>query len=267
VTTKALERWSAFLAQIEERHRALLGEAVGAAREALPMCNYDPIPIGTAWTTVTHRLSELERRIGDTWSEKVEAAFDAEEAPVDLQMVQLQRGRDLAFELENRREFAEAELYSSLARELYEASVAQQKQRQCRQCGAPLEIPLTYRALDVRCRHCNALSLFEPGTIARNVVVFGSHALANLAAQNERLQMRNAERSMNAARSPSPLALIKAYERAQIAYWFRYIGVKVQLEPELSDIAREVRERLEVWYLLAESEPNWVAAGRPREAI
>ena len=264
----APERWSAFLRQIEERHGALLEEAAGAVREALPACNYDPIPIATAWGAVTHRLKELESRISETWSDKVEQTFDAENYPVSVQQTERQRGEDLAFELENRRELREASVFAAAARELYAVSVATQKEHRCPQCGAPLAVPLTYRSLNVSCSHCAALTLFEPGTLARNVVAFGAHPLATEAAAGEWLRMREAERRMRDARSHTPLALLKAYERAQIDYWFRYIGSKVALEPELSDVAHEVRSRLDFWYRMsAEFEPSWVAAGRPREQI
>jgi hypothetical protein len=73
---------------------------------------------------------------------------------------------------------------------------------------------------------------------------------------------------MHAVRSPTPLALLKGYERAQIAYWRRYIGAKAVLEPEVRDIPREVQGRLDFWYRMhAEHEPAWVAAGRPCEQI
>jgi hypothetical protein len=265
VSASAAERWTAFLRQIQERHRALLDEAEAAVKEALPACNYDPIPIATAWGALTHRLKELEGRIGDTWSEKVEPAFDAEDVPVDVQMKELDRGRALTFELENQRELREARVFADAARQLYAVSVATQKERSCPSCGAPLEVPLAYRALNLRCAHCGALSMFEPGTLARNVVAFGSHALATEVAANEWLQMRESERRMNAVRSPTPIELLKAYERAQIAFWFRYISVKATLEPELRDVAHEVRCRLDFWYASAEHEPSWVAAGRPRE--
>ncbi|HEY3493645.1 MAG TPA: hypothetical protein VGK73_03120 [Polyangiaceae bacterium] len=264
----APERWAAFLRQIEERHGSLLEEATQAVREALPSCNYDPLPLRTAWTTLDHRLQELERRIGDTWNDKVEATFDAENYPVDKQLVELQRGRDLTHELENRRLLREASLFADVARQLYAVSVATQKEHLCPQCGAPLQVPLTYRALDVRCSHCGALTLFEPGTLARNVVVFGAHPIATEASAREWIEMRAAERRQHAGRPPIPLELLKAYERAQIAYWFRYISAKLPLEPELSNVPHEVRSRMEQWYtMVVEYEPAWIAAGRPRERI
>lgn len=268
MSSPAQHRWAAFLGQIRERHRALLDQAEAAVRDALPACNYDPVPLGTAWSAVTYRLQELEKRIMDTWGDQVEAVFDAEDAPMSVQDAERQKGEDLAFQLENDRWLCEARVFANAARQLYAASVATQKEHACPGCGAPLEVPITYRAVNLRCAHCGGLSSFEPGVMARNVVAFGSHQLAAEAAANEFLGMRQAERQLHAAQPPIPLALLKAYERAQIAYWQRFIGARAVLEPELRDLGHEVRSRMEQWYTMhAEFEPSWVAAGRPRERI
>ena len=75
----ATERWDAFLAQIEERHRAVREEAAQAAGAAITTA---AAPTGAAlsqaWSAVESRLQELERRIMDTWHEKVDQVFSAE---------------------------------------------------------------------------------------------------------------------------------------------------------------------------------------------
>src|SRR5262249_1643185 len=108
VSAPAAARWAAFLRQIDERHAALLDEAECAAPEALPHGAYDPVPIATAWSAVTHRLKDLERRGLDTWHEKVAVTFDAEGYSPSVQQAERRRGEDLAFVLENRRELREA---------------------------------------------------------------------------------------------------------------------------------------------------------------
>ena len=102
----------------------------------------------------------------------------------------------------------------------------------------------------------------------RSVAAVGTHAVAQEAANAEWRAMRHAQRVMQAYRPPYPRA-IKTYERAQIAYGFKYLGVRSKLEPELArDPAMEVRSRMEQWYTMsAEFEQAWVAAGRPRERI
>ncbi|HEY1956782.1 MAG TPA: hypothetical protein VGH28_14280 [Polyangiaceae bacterium] len=260
-------RWTGFLQQIRERHAAVCAEAEEGTRAALAATEYDFIPISHAWMAVTDRLKELERRIIDTWIAKVESVFESEGVDRDTIKRQRRRGEDLAFELENLREETEMRAYANGAREIHKRALATQAEHKCRQCGAPLPIPVTYRAVNIPCPHCRTLCTFEPGTLARVAMASGSHGMAREAAHAEWLAMRNAERAIHDTRSPTPFALLKAYEQAQIAYWRKYIAMRAQLEPELQDLALEVRSRMQFWWTQVESESEWRRAGSPREQI
>ncbi len=268
MTARAAERWQGFLAQISDRHKLVREEAAAAARDALRESGYDVTPIGVAWAGVNDRLHELERRIIDTWHEKVESAFEAEGYQRPALDVERRKGEDVAFVLENARQAVEMHVYAGGAREIHARSLAQQRERNCSTCTAPLDVPVAYRAVNLRCAHCGAVSTFEPGTLARTAIAFGAHALSWVSAEREWYTMREAERRVRDQRPPVPLALLKAYEQAQIAYWWRYFSTKMHLEPELHDVAREVRARMEWWYTSsAEHEEEWRAAGRPRAQI
>ncbi len=265
---RAAERWQSFLKQIEERHRLVRDEAAAGAREALPEGGYDPTPIAIAWAGVNDRLLELERRIIDTWHEKVEDVFESEGYDRPALDVERQKGEELAFVLESAREAAEMHLFAEIAREIHGRALAAQKERLCPSCGAPFEVPVSYRSVNLRCAHCGSVATFEPGTLARNAIAFGSHPMAWVAAEREWNAMRRAERRVRDQRPPASLASLKDHERAQIAYWSAYFRTKSQFEPELFDVAREVRARMEWWYTShAEHEEAWRAAGRPREAL
>jgi len=263
----AAQRWDAFLKQIGERHAAICQEAVDGSLAALAECGHDFIPISHAWMAVTDRLKELERRIIDTWNEKVEDVFEAEGVDRATQMRERRKGEDLAFELENKREEAELRTFAAGARELHQRALTTQPERNCVHCGAPLAVPVTYRAVNINCSHCRSVCTFEPGTLARTAIASGSHAMAWEAAHPEWLAMRNAERAIRDVRSPTPIGHLKAYERAQIAYWFKYIGTRAHFEPELHDVAHEVRSRMQFWWTSMESEEEWRKAGRPREVF
>lgn len=265
---RAVERWQSFLKQIEERHKLVRDEAVAGAREAFPEGGYDPTPISIAWAGVNDCLLELERRIIDTWHEKVEDVFEAEGYKRPELDVERRKGEVLAYELENARQSAEMHLLAGLAREIHQRALATQKERQCPTCGATLDVPLSYRAVNLRCAHCSSVSTFEPGMLARSAVAFGAHPIAWVTSEREWHLMRQAERRVHDQRPPVPLALLKDYERAQITYWFSYFKTKSQFEPELHDVAREVRARMAWWYdSHAEHEEEWLAAGRPREVF
>lgn len=263
----ALARWEAFLAQIAARHAAICAEAEEGSRAALAACDHDVTPLSHAWMAVNDRLMDLEQRIASTWHEKVEAVFEAEGLDRGLQLRELERGNDLAFELENRREITEQRSFALAARELHGRALRAQVDRSCGHCGVELPIPVTYRAINVSCRHCGTRVTFEPGTVARMAVASGSHALAWEAAMPEWIAMRRAERAIRLHRSPVPLALLKAHEHAQIAYWWKYFSTKAHFEPEVRDVSREVRARLQPWWTMATTEEAWRQAGDPRAAV
>ncbi len=264
----AHERWAGFLTQIAQRHEDVSREVGECATAALARAGFDPTPIGTAWGAIDMRLADLERKIDDTWGAQVERTFESEgydRARIDAAR---EEGLRLRHELEDRREALHHRIFADIARRLYARAAAERTDRACPKCGAPLDVPITYRAVQVRCAHCGALGTFEPGTLMRSVVAWGAHALASEAAQDEWLAMRAAERATRAVRPPCPLALLKGYEHAQIAYWKAYVSTRAQLEPEMRDVALEVRSRMDAWYRYnAEHETEWVRAGRPRDPV
>jgi hypothetical protein len=264
----ANERWTSFLRQIAQRHEEVSRDAGECATAALAQAAFDPTPIGTAWGAIDMRLKDLERKIDDTWSAQVERTFEADGHDRGVIHAAREEGLRLRHELEDRRESLHHRIFADIARRLYARAVAERTDRGCPKCGAPLDVPITYRALQVRCAHCGALGTFEPGTLMRSVVAWGAHALSSEAAHGEWLAMLAAERAIRAVRPPCSLALLKAYERAQIAYWKAYVSARSQLEPEMRDVGLEVRSRMDAWYRYnAEHEPEWVRAGRPRELV
>jgi hypothetical protein len=264
----AHERWAAFLRQIAQRHDDIARETVESASAALELADLDPTPIGTALAAVDARLKDLEGKITDSWSAQVERAFESEGYDHAAITAARAEGDRVRHALEDRREALHHRVLADAARRIYAKALETQSNRLCPRCGAALPIPPTFRAIDVKCAHCGALSSFEPGTLLRIAIASGAHALASESAQREWLAMRAAERAIRNVRPPCPLALLKAYELAQIAYWRAYVTARAQLEPEMRDIGLEVRSRMDHWYRYnAEYEPEWVRAGRPREPV
>jgi len=105
--------------------------------------------------------------------------------------------------------------------------------------------------------------------LGESVAALAAHAVAQEAAVHEWRAMRAAERALHAMRPPRTLAIVQAYEAAQITYWRKYISVRAEYEPILArDPAMEIRSRMEQWYVYtAEFEEAWVAAGRPRAHV
>ena len=177
-SVSARARWTAFLQQIEGRYKQICEEAEVGAREALAESGYDPIPIGNAWGAIQSRLQDLESKIIGTWNEKVQAAYGAEGIPHDVQMSDRANGADLAYRLENAREALQHRIFAEGARAMYSRAAATQRERACPTCGSPFDVPFSYQAMNLTCGHCRAVSTFEPGSLVRSVLAFGSHSLA-----------------------------------------------------------------------------------------
>ena len=95
---------------------------------------------------------------------EVEGAFEAEGYPRPALDAERRKGEDLAFMLENARQSVEMHVFADGARQIDARALATQRERNCPTCTAPLDVPVAYRALNLRCAHCGAVSTFEPGS-------------------------------------------------------------------------------------------------------
>ena len=263
----AIERWDGFLAQIAARHRAVQADAEASGRGFITSlaAGGDPTPLSHHLMAVSNRLQELETMIESTWHAQVDDAIMADGNTVADRDREFDKGRALRRTLDDEREELEPRLFAELARQRFAHAVAQRKGLACSRCGAALQPPFTFRAIDVTC-NCGARTPFEPGELMRSVAAIGTHAVAQHAVTPVWRALRKADCMLRDARPPKPLALIQAYEQAQITYWREYLAIRSQFEPELArDPLLEIRSRMEQWYTMhAEFEENWVKAGRPR---
>jgi hypothetical protein len=265
----ASDRWQAFLTQIEGRHRGVRDEAWASAQAIIAgITGGDAAPLSRAWSATESRLQELERMIIDTWHAKVDAAYADENVDSQTRTEAFGRGDALKFALENEREKLQQRMFAELARQLFARALAGRRDNFCTACGAALSLPVCFRALEVRCG-CGQATVFEPGEVMRAVDAVGTHALSQNEAFAEWLAMREADRRARSMRPPCSLELLKAYERAQIAYWRRYFAARALMEPEVArDQSGFVRSRMDPWYRYsAQHEEEWKRAGDPREKI
>jgi hypothetical protein len=265
----AIARWDGFLAQIEDRHKGVRAEAEGSARAFIAQIagGGDYLPLSHQLMAINHRLMELETKIIDTWDEKVDDAITGEGNSTAERDRQRAKGQSLKENLEDLREELEPRIFAELARQRFTQAQAQHQPTTCQHCRGQIAAPPAFNSYEMACTACGKPTLVEPSELLRSVAAVGTHAVAQEATNAEWRMMKNAERAMRAYRPPYPIESIKANERAQITYWFKYISVRSQFEPVLArDPAREVRDRMEQWYtMFAEHEESWRAAGRPRE--
>ncbi|MEZ4363252.1 MAG: hypothetical protein R3B48_23960 [Kofleriaceae bacterium] len=264
----ALARWDAFLAQIKGRHEQVRAEALAAERAFIASiaAGGDYLPMSHRLGAIKHRLQELESKIMDTWHAQVDDAILDEGNPVEARDAACHKGIALGHELEDARDAVEITLLAELARARYQVAAAALPPLACAACGAHHQAPHTFRLVDLACPSCGAAVRYDPGDLMKSAGAIGTHPVSHEAAGQEAAAMRAADRACRGARSPCPLALLKASEAAQIAYWRRYLASRAWFEPELArDPELEVRKRMEQWYqFTADQEEAWVAAGRPR---
>jgi hypothetical protein len=112
----AVERWDAFLAQIEGRARSVRTEAEGSARAFIAQVagGGDYQPLSHQLMAVRSRLQELETMITDTWHAKVDDAIVAEGADRDAARA---KGDALRYKLDDEREELEPRIFAELARQ------------------------------------------------------------------------------------------------------------------------------------------------------
>lgn len=262
----ALDRWEAFLGQIEGRHRAVRDEtrAAGRAFIAAVAGGGDYLPLSHQLGAVRHRLQELENKITDTWHAQVDDAIAAEALGEAAREAARDRGDALRHQLDDLREELEIGLLAELARARFAAATAAARPITCA-CGAAFPPPVAFRIVQVTCPHCAAPHMHDPDELMRSAGAIGTHPVAQEAATAEWRAMRAAERALHRLRPPRPLAALQAHEAAQIAYWRTYLAARAYFEPELArDPTLELRRRMEPWYASAAHEDAWVAAGRPR---
>jgi hypothetical protein len=225
----ALARWDAFLAQIEGRHGQVRAEAEASARAFIAN-----VAGGGDYLPMSHQLMAVRSRL----QELETMITDTWHAKVSTAISD--EGLDIAT---RDAAFAKGEALKHRLddeREELEPRIFAELARQRFACG-----------------------------LGESVAAIAAHAVAQEAVVTTWRAMRRAERALNAIRPPRTLEPIKAYERAQIAYWRAYLEVRARYEPILArDPALEIRSRMEQWYVSSvEYEPAWVAAGRPREPI
>ena len=257
-------RWDGFLAQVRERFVQLLGEANEGCPQLLEQAGGDPGPMSQAWHAIEQRLRDLGTKIGDTWSQAVEAAFEQAGAPPHAVHEQRAKGDGLREWMSVEVERARIRLHADAGRALFGRAISEMGQAfACSRCGVPLQVPFTLRAVNVPCTHCRTLNGFEPGMRVRMVEGF-VHPLCEERAWDAWLALRGAEAARTAAR-PVTLGHLQVLERAQLAYWHAYLSARVGLLPDTrASFDEDLRGRMRAFYDAMDRERPWIEAGRRR---
>lgn len=260
-------RWDGFLAQVRERFLGIMQEAQAGCPMLLEQADFDPIPMSNAWGAIEMRAKQLESKIEDTWNDQVEATFESAGAPPEAIAWERGKGDQLRDFMEIERERNRIAIFADAGRKFFQRATSETgKTFGCVRCGAPIEVPFTFRALNITCPHCTTVNGFEPGTRMR-MGEMCIHPLCEEAAWNQWVAMHQAETAWRRSRGAT-IEILKAWERAQIAFWHTYFSTRVRLMPDTAAaFDADLRSRLRHFYDSMEREGAWIRAGRPRDLV
>jgi hypothetical protein len=268
-----VQRWDGFLKNIKERFEQIMQESRDGCAQMLAETSYDPIPMGNAWGAMERRGKDLSTKIDETWRQQVEPKFEEAGVARSLIAEQSEKGDAMREWIENEIERTRIGIYTKLARDVAELDKNERQSHlgggyPCKQCGAPLVIPVTFRVMNLTCAHCRTVNEFEPGTRTRYVEASCLHSLCQEAAWNEWLAMNAAEKAFKRAR-PHTIQHIQAWEAAQIAYHKKYLTMRLQYLPDqAASYAKDLAGRMEHFYVYTlQNDGEWAKAGRPRASL
>ncbi len=262
-------RWDGFLAKLRERFEEVMAESQAGCAALLHQTGGDTMPVSNAWTAMRMRALGLQSKVEETWSAQVQDQFIAAGASSAQLDRALARGEALRDWMEVEVERVEIEIFASASRSLVQLAEAEQAQLRCSQCGAVLlgpgtSIRVTLRAIDLACSHCRSLNTIEPGPRARMAEAM-AHYFWREATWDAWLAKHEAERAHRKARGTT-LALLQAWERAELGYWRAWLGERAKLMPGVEkDFDKDLIGRMRQFYDSLEREPAWTKAGRPRQ--
>lgn len=231
MSQELVQRWDGFLKKIEERFAQIVAEAIAGCDALFDQSQMDPIPITNAMTGVKGQLFDLQRKIDETWNEKVEPLLEQsglKEHEIDRLR---KRGRDLYDKMALEFDHTEIRVFADAARKIYAvAKQSMDKQFLCTQCRAELPIPDNiFISVHVSCQFCNTVNTYEPGTIVR-MIDFCAHHLAQETAWEKWVILREAEQVRDYARSVT-LPMLKTIEKAATDYWTAYLKARIPINP------------------------------------
>jgi hypothetical protein len=263
----AAARWDGFLNQIRERFVQIMQEAQQGCPALLEQAGFDPVPMGNAWGAMELRAKQLESKVSDTWSQQVESTLEREGTPHGVLALACAKGDALRDWMETERERTRIGIFANAGRAMFERALGETGRTfACSRCGAPIDVPFTFRALNFPCPHCRTINGFEPGTRMRAGEMC-VHPLCEEASWSQWLAMRAAEKARDEAR-PVTIHHLKTHERAMLAYWHVYLTTRARLMPDTaSAYDADIRGKMRSFYEMLDREGAWVDAGRPRELV
>lgn len=263
MSTEVHARWNAFLDKIQGAFDDLMRQGRAGCLELLRASELDPTAMSNAWQGIRAEMFALDEKIGNTWREKVQGAFDAAGVARNDAYAEEARGRELGRRIRHAFERHEIELFGEGGDLIYAAATRALDKAtfRCRECGADLPMPEKFfRALNVSCAFCRRVNTFEPGSEVRMIEGYCAHHLPQRDALAEWEALKEVERRRHDTRGDK-IEILRALEAATRAYLTAYYRARAALIPDFGKtLELDIESRMRPFRDEMAENPVWLAA-------
>ncbi len=230
--TALMERWNGFLQKIDGRLAELIAETEAGVGGLIQQYPEDYAPIGNALAGLDHRVSELRKKIDETWEGQVEPKFKSMRGENDVFWdAGLDRRADAQLAFDHTWAACKVRVTTAFYRNLWpRAQAALQKPVPCSRCGGELTLPTRTSSVSVTCGYCKAVTQVIPdklvtmcfGAFGGAGHVFGEEAAMSLRFAIDRFRV-DVDRARRAAKwAAEPVESLDRWEAMERAYWLKY---------------------------------------------
>lgn len=240
-----VDRWSGFLAKIDERLGAIITEAQAGVDALAAQYQDDTTILSNAITGLDHRVSQLKDKIEEAWDGQVEEKFDDMDVDGFLDVgLDMRSDFEMAFD-EKWALWKVGALAGYYRRMEPLVKAALEKPIYCTQCGGDLELPSRKKIVSVNCAHCGAVNQVIPEPVVSLYYGAGAHAMADEKAEPIRHQIERFRAEVDRWRrarewAAEPIESMEKWEQMELSYWTTFAQTKAQflgepLDQELLD--------------------------------
>lgn len=236
-----LARWEGFCNKVWERFSAVAAEAEPGIDQVIAVDPLNSNAVSAALSVLEARLrglsdkvQEAESKVSDEWGEAIDDLEVTRAEQTVLRRLSAQiisQSRQLQRQIGWQGELLAIKKGADWARALYAVAQREWSERQCANCGGPIQLPFVHAASSVTCTHCNAVSSVLPGPATGLYFQgIGVHNLAREAVKDAWLNEKQGETWLNGLRHPTEEDRERFLVAAR-AHWVAHYQVVQKLDP------------------------------------
>lgn len=239
-----IQRWDAFLNNIETRFNESLQHAEEACLEQIEDSNYDYFQTIQVWMGIKAQIQNLYKKIETTWEEKVSPQMEDFEEIDNYD--ERDKGTELDLKLYHRLEDFNVALEGKVSQKYYDHAIAIiDKDFHCSQCNAKLEVVKNlFRSQYVTCSYCDTVNTFEPDTKFKLISSVIDNIL-NFKFQDQQKELAKMRGELSGKREKNTITEKdwENYKNAYMAFHELYFNERIKLNLSYKDRFKDDMER------------------------